>query len=70
MAETINCRLGLTGKFGAIVPLKDSSISGTTFETDTGFTGGGGLIYGIGDSLAAELDVTHAPSMDVEDRRN
>jgi outer membrane protein len=28
-------------------------------DTDVGFHGGGGLIYGIGDNLALEFDVTH-----------
>ncbi|RPH74109.1 porin family protein [bacterium] len=66
MAESINCRLGLNGRIGAIVPLEDSRIRGITFDTDPGFAGGGGLVYGLSDSLAVELDVIHAPSMDVE----
>ena len=66
LAESINGRFGLTGKLGALVPLKDSDISGIDFETSTGFTGGGGVIYGFGNNLAAELEVSHTPSMDVE----
>ena len=63
-AESIKGRLGLTGKVGAIVPVRDSDIKGVNFETDAGFAGGGGLIYGFTDNLAAEFDVTHAPSLD------
>jgi outer membrane protein len=66
MAESINGRLGLTGKAGFIVPLNDSSINGTTFETSTGFAFGGGLIYGFCNNFAGEVDVTHAPSMNVK----
>jgi outer membrane protein len=66
MAESINGRLGLTGKAGFIMPLKDGSVNGTTFETSTGFVGGGGLIYGFGNNFAAEVDISHAPSMDVK----
>lgn len=68
MAESIDHRLGLTGRLGFIVPLKDSTINGSTFSlADTGFAGGGGLIYGFNKYLAAEFDVTHVNSLDVED---
>lgn len=67
MAESINGRLGLTGKLGVVVPLADSTINGSTFYlSDAGFTGGGGLMYGIGDYLALEADITHVPSLDVK----
>lgn len=67
MAESIDGRLGLTGKLGVIVPLANSEIKGSTFWlSDTGFAAGGGLIYGFGKNFAAELDVTHVPSLDVK----
>ena len=66
LAESINGRLGLTGKVGGIVPTNDSDIKGVNFENSGGFAGGGGLIYGFTDSLAAEFDVTHAPSLDAK----
>ncbi len=67
MAESINGRLGLTGKLGFTVPLKDLEIGGAEIgEHNTGFVGGGGLIYGLGDNFALELDVTHAPATDIK----
>jgi outer membrane protein len=67
MAESINGRLGLTGKAGFIVPLKDLTINGSEIgEHSIGFAGGGGLIYGLGDSFALELDITHSPATDVK----
>lgn len=67
MAESINGKLGLNGKLGAIMPLEDGEIEGSSFTTDdVGFAGGGGLIYGFGDNLAAELDVIHIDSLDVK----
>ncbi|GFE57636.1 outer membrane beta-barrel protein [Geobacter sp. AOG1] len=67
MAESINGRLGLTGKLGFTVPLKDLEVGGAEIgEHETGFAGGGGLIYGLGDNFALELDVTHAPATDIK----
>ncbi|AJE04140.1 porin family protein [Geobacter pickeringii] len=66
LAGTITGRLGLTGKAGVAVPINDSDIKGASFETDPGFAGGGGLIYGFSDHLAGELDVTHAPALDAK----
>jgi len=67
MAESINGRLGLTGKVGFIVPMKDLEIDGAEIgEHSTGFAGGGGLIYGLGNNFALEFDVTHCPSADVK----
>lgn len=67
MAESINGRLGLNGKAGFIVPLKDGTINNSTFWTDdVGFAGGGGIIYGIGDYFAVEANFIYVPSMDVK----
>jgi len=65
LADNIGGRLGLTGKAGVLMPLKNDFISGTS-ESKTGFAAGGGLIYGINSNFAAELDITHVPSLDVE----
>jgi len=65
MADTIANRLGFTGRVGFGVPVKDDFINGTS-ETMTGFAAGGGLIYGFKDCLAAELDVTYFPKLDVK----
>ncbi len=71
MAESINGRLGLTGKVGFIAPLQDLTVNGGANATvDTGFVGGGGLIYGLNDKLAVEFDVTHSPSSSVTSASN
>jgi outer membrane protein len=64
-ADTLDGRLGLTGKGGALVPLQDDFISSTS-KSRAGLAAGGGLIYGFGGNLAAEVDVTHVLNLDVE----
>jgi outer membrane protein len=64
-ADSIQGRLGVTGRIGFVVPADSEgevSIGPTigTIHTDTGFIGGGGLIYGITDNIAAEFAITHA----------
>ena len=61
MAENIKGKIGVTGKIGFIVPA-DSDIGPVKakLETDAGFAGGGGFIYGIDRNIAAELDITHS----------
>ncbi|HKZ18081.1 MAG TPA: outer membrane beta-barrel protein [Geobacteraceae bacterium] len=59
MADSIKGRVGLTGRVGFAIPA-DSDINGVKVDTETGFIGGGGIIYGITDNIATELDVTHA----------
>lgn len=65
MAENIKGKLGATGRIGFIVPA-DSDYGPYKVETDAGFAGGGGLIYGIDRNIAAELDITHS-SFDSQD---
>ena len=66
-ADTIANRLGFSGRIGAAVPVEsDSEFINGTSETKAGFAANGGLIYGFGDYLAAELDVTYLPKLDVE----
>ncbi len=59
-ADSINGRLGVTGRIGFLVPT-DSELFDrpSNLDTDVGFVGGGGIIYGINKNVAVELDVTH-----------
>jgi outer membrane protein len=59
-ADGINGRLGVTGRIGFLVP-SDNDIAApfSDLDSDIGFIGGGGFIYGIGKNFAAELDITH-----------
>ena len=66
MADSIDNRLGLTGRVGAIVPLATSEIQGKPFWfSDSGLAAGGGLIYGFGKYFAAEIDISQVPALDV-----
>jgi outer membrane protein len=56
MAENIDGRLGVTGRLGFLLPADHDNSA----NPDAGFVGGGGLIYGIGSNIAADLEVTHA----------
>jgi outer membrane protein len=57
MAESVAGRVGITGRIGFLIP-SDSDFSDRKLETDAGFVGGGGLIYGLDRNFAAELDIT------------
>lgn len=59
MADSIKGRLGVTGKIGLINPA-DNTAENIDNRTDTGLVAGGGLLYGIDDHFAAELDLTRA----------
>lgn len=52
-ADSITGRVGVTGRIGFLVPADSSP-----WNTDVGFVGGGGFIYGINRDWAAELDIT------------
>jgi outer membrane protein len=56
-ADSIQGRVGVTGRIGFLIP-NDSDYGNSKLETDAGFIGGGGLIYGIDKNFAAEIDVT------------
>jgi len=61
-AENITGKLGVTGRLGFTVPADSEATDVTpheTIDTDTGFTGGGGVIFGLNRSVAAEVDITH-----------
>lgn len=64
LADSIKGRIGVTGRLGFYLP-SDSDFDNLKLESQAGFLGGGGLIYGITDNLAAEVDVTHT-EYDVE----
>jgi len=57
MADSIKGRLGVTGKVGVMIPA-DNNSEFRDNETDAGFVGGGGLIFGITDHFAADMEVT------------
>lgn len=59
MADSIKGRLGVTGKVGFISPA-DNSAENYDNRTDVGIIAGGGLIYGLDDHIALELDLTGA----------
>ncbi len=61
-AENISGKLGLTGRLGFMIPADSEYTDASphaTIDTDTGFTGGGGVIFGLNRSVAAEVDITH-----------
>jgi outer membrane protein len=60
-ADSIQGRLGVTGRIGFLVPADSEAfaIPNSNLNTDVGFIGGGGFIYGINKNIAAELDITH-----------
>lgn len=65
MADSIKGKLGITGRIGVMSPadndVNDNKVNPyRNNDTDNGIVGGGGLIYGIDDHIAAELDVTRA----------
>jgi outer membrane protein len=59
LADNIAGRIGVTGRLGFVVPA-DSDLFGLNVSTDTGFIGGGGLIYGLTKDIALEFDITHS----------
>jgi len=63
-ADSIKGRFGISGRIGFLVPADNEEIAtGTvigTSRSDVGFIGGGGLVYGITDNIAADLEITHA----------
>jgi outer membrane protein len=59
MADSIKGKLGVTGKIGVLLPA-DGDFGPFNNKTDAGFIGGGGLIYGIDNHFAAEIDITRS----------
>lgn len=62
MADSIKGRLGVTGRLGFAVPTDGVYVGadGTLhdYDTDPDFIFGGGVLYGIDQNWAAEIDVT------------
>jgi len=56
-AETIDRRLGITGRIGFLIPA-DSTAQNGNISTDVTFLGGGGVIFGFDRNLAAECEIT------------
>jgi len=59
LADSIQGKLGVTGKIGFLIP-SDNEIGPIDNHTDAGFIGGGGMIYGIDNHFAAEIDITRS----------
>ena len=59
IADSIKGKIGVTGKIGFLIP-SDGDVGPYKNETDAGFIGGGGIIYGINDHFAAEIDITRS----------
>lgn len=57
LADSLNGRLGVTGRVGVLIPA-DNESDFFNNKTDAGFIGAAGLIYGFGDHFAAELEVS------------
>ena len=66
LAESIKGTMGVTGRLGVIVPAdsKEAANNGSgrnyLIETDPGFNGGAGFIYGMDDTLALEIGVDYS----------
>jgi outer membrane protein len=58
-ADSIKGKIGVTGKMGFQIPA-DNEIGLFKDKTETGFIGGGGIIYGIDNNFAAEFDITRS----------
>jgi len=59
LADSIQGKIGVTGKIGFVIP-SDGDLGPFNNKTDAGFIGGGGVIYGIDNHFAAELDITRS----------
>lgn len=59
MADSINGKLGVTGRVGFLSPA-DNNAEYFDNRTDTGLVVGGGLIYGVDDHIALELEATRS----------
>ena len=59
MADSIKGRVGVTGRIGFLSPA-DNTPNFPNNKTDVGLVAGGGLIFGIDDHIALELEVSRA----------
>lgn len=58
-ADNIKGKAGATARIGFVSP-HDSDIGDARIKPDIGVIGGGGLIYGVTDTIAAEFDITRS----------
>jgi len=62
-ADSIQGRIGVTGQIGMHIPSDSEAFEpftpGYNLDTDVGFIGGGGLIYGLTKNIALELNITY-----------
>ena len=60
-ADSIEGKLGVTGRLGFLIPTDSEAFANPSkLDTDAGFIGGGGFIYGVNNIFAVELDITHS----------
>lgn len=62
-ADELRGRVAVSGRIGVTNPANSEKASpaGTlVVSTDAGIIGGGGVLYGVDDNVALELDVTHS----------
>ena len=59
MADSIRGKVGVTGRIGLLSPA-DNNAEFIDNRTDVGFVGGAGVIFGIDDHIAAELEVSRS----------
>lgn len=63
MADDLRGRLAITGRLGVTNPANsefDSGLGKLIVSTDAGFIGGGGILFGVDNNIAMEIDVTHS----------
>ena len=62
-ADSIQGRIGVTGRIGFLVPADSDAFDplppGSDLETDVGFIGGGGLIFGLYKNFALEFNISY-----------
>ncbi|UFS71626.1 porin family protein [Geomonas sp. RF6] len=62
-AQDLQGRVAVTGRIGAMIPADgtaDVPAGKVIIDTDAGFVGGGGVLFGVNEEIAIEMDVTHA----------
>jgi outer membrane protein len=60
-ADSIKGRVGVTGKIGFTIPADgDFGPNNNSTDTDNGFIGGAGVIYGVDNTIAVEADITRS----------